>query len=131
MLMMPVLSLSEPIEECAEWWACPYVSPDGMPTDRELSLRGRLRFKWSEIEVDGNQALVCLSRPMPAGDTWGCTEVNRGQVRALLQPPKMPYFDGTEIKFSEEILPFNPRAIHLRIRDSAIDSQIIRGRNPQ
>ena len=112
-MFLPAIALAE----CAEWWVCPYASPDGDSNTRYVSIDDlRLPFEWNEIEVSGNRAIVCLSRPMPDGDTFGCREISCEQLRDMLT--RVP---GRR---------FDPRAIRKRIQDSCLPYNYIRGRNP-
>lgn len=119
--------------ECAEWWDCPYRSPSDEPNYRYVSLADLdLEFEWKEIEIEGNRALVCLSEPMPAGDSADCARLDRGQVRgARLRPPLRAYFDTTEgvIKFTTERRRFSAELLKRHINDSAISDTILDDRN--
>lgn len=131
-LFLPVMASAE----CVEWWLCNYVTPENMPNSRYLPLDTMdLPFAWNEIEVDapvGTRALVCLEGEMPAGPVPGCRQATRGaDINSLLVPPKVPFFDGEQIQFSETRRNFDPRAIRKRIRDSAIEYDDLRGRNPR
>lgn len=118
--------------ECAEWLLCPYVSPPGEPNARYVSIDDyRPRIVWSEIEVKGNRALVCLQQPKPADLDEGCTELNRGQIKQLAEPPEEAYFDGIEIKFNPAVtLPFKFEELKRRIPDSAVSRANFGGNRP-
>jgi hypothetical protein len=120
LLLLPTILWAE----CAEWLLCPYRSRVEQPNKRYVSLDdARLSFEWKEIEVEGNQALVCLSEVAPANITvtTSCTPTPRPLVRNLLISPYQPYFDGESIKFRGTKRPFDVRMIKRRINDSALD----------
>lgn len=131
LLLLPTLVYAE----CAEWLLCPYKSPPDDPSYRYVSIDDyRPQIVWSEIEVRGNRALVCLQQPKPDDLDEGCTSINRGQFRALAQEPDEPYFENGEIKFNaSKRVPFDFDALRKRIRDTAVSRENFgrgRGRQP-
>lgn len=121
LLLLPTLVYAE----CAEWLLCPYRSPVTDPSYRYVSVDDyRPRIEWTEIEIAGNRALVCLSQPKPDDLDEGCTNVSRGQIKALAVEPDEPYFDGTQIRFNPAVkMPFNYDALRARIRDTAVNRE--------
>jgi len=138
-LLIPVVAWSE----CASWKLCPYTIREDNPCSRWLSIARHSLPRWSEIEVDGaynsgGQALVCFHATNP-GDLsqYGCTDANRGQVRALLRRPAMPYcvhdqqgnpnrmefFDGRQGR-ADWRRDFNQGAIRREINDSALEAGV-------
>lgn len=118
LLLLPTMVYAE----CAEWLLCPYVSPPDDPQSRYVSIDDyEPKVVWTEIEVDGNQALVCLQQPKPADLDEGCTQVNRGQIKQLAVEPSEPYFEDGVIKFNQSVkVPFNYDELRKRIHDSAV-----------
>jgi hypothetical protein len=134
-LLLPALIYAE----CAEWIRCPYLAPVDTPNLRYVSIDdARLPFGWKEIEVAGNQAVVCMDQIVSArvlNDT-SCTRINRMTIDTFLVPPEIPFFDleSQTIKFHDGqegrnriTRPFEQRSIRRRIKDSALDSGILRG----
>lgn len=118
LLLLPTLVYAE----CAEWLLCPYRSPVTDPSYRYVSVDDyQPRIEWTEIEVKGDRALVCLQQPKPADLDEGCTQITRGQIRALAVEPDEPYFEDGQIKFNAtRKRAFNYEALRERIRDTAV-----------
>lgn len=118
--------------ECAQWLVCPYVPREEEPCSRYPSIMDlNLSFEWNEIEVDGNQALICLSEALPPGPRAGCIPASRAQMRLLLAPPREAFCDEGELKFMQRRRDLDPRSIRKRVQDSAITYDDLRGRNPR
>lgn len=139
-LFLPTLAWAD----CAAWKLCPYVISPEDACSRWLSIARKSMPRWDEIEVEGNEAnggraLVCFHTQDP-GDLSadGCTDVNRGQLQALIKKPAMPYcaydeqgnskriefFDGKAGR-REWRRSFNQQAIRRSIKDPAIDTGVL------
>jgi hypothetical protein len=104
------------------------------PASRYVSIDDyQPRVVWTEIEVAGNRALVCLQQPKPADLDEDCTQLNRGQIKQLAVEPSEPYFEGGQIKFNSNAkIPFNYGELRKRIRDTAVNrDNFDRVRGPQ
>lgn len=130
LLLLPTMAYAE----CAQWLLCPYRTPVNAPNLRYVAIDDyRPRIEWREIEVAGNRALVCLSQPKPDDLDEGCTNLNRGQIKALAVEPGEAYFENGVIKFSTTVkVPFNYDELRKRIRDTAVNRENFdRVRGPQ
>lgn len=122
-LLMPTFSYAQ--IECAEWYVCPYRVRSDDPLTRYLSIAdARLGVRWVEIEVDGNQAIVCLQEVFDIPGGYECSRVPRGRIAPFLKPPRVPFNDGGTIGFSDRTRSFRKREIRQKIRDSIVDDKI-------
>lgn len=98
------------VSGCSRWFVCPYVV-DTDPRARHLEFSElNYRFRWEEIEVADNEAVVCVKvigdLPIPLINRilneTGCSLANRGAVISRLRSDRfVPFLDksSNQIKF--------------------------------
>lgn len=122
--------------KCNAWWVCPYVTDPSDPKTRYLSLVDKdYGFRWHEIEVSGNQALVCVPRRADIKGS-GCMEINRREARGLLHPPEVPYLDGSKMKFHDgrggrkrKVREFKAKKLRRFKKELGVSEKLIERRN--